>query len=217
MSYGMSLGAAEGFQRPVPPTNPLLPLPVSQNCNLARVSEWKIRVPKRRWEWTIWRKMWDELYLCRKLLWWLRWAIALEAVLWQSIMLNISWEWEIRFKKQKSEWKIVPHWVSFPTQIDQFWDTDLSTPHLHPSPLPSPELIEHLFRHQFLHHHEAMLLVVSPLLFSESTIIQGVLVAGRFWCCLGGCDGDVYLHLWWPGQRGGGGVTGHCSGDGDVM
>ena len=31
----------------------------------------------------------------------------------------------LRFKKQKSEWKIVHRWVSFPTQINQFWDTDL--------------------------------------------------------------------------------------------
>ena len=33
---------------------------VSQHCNLAWVSEWKIRAPKRRCDWKILRKMWDE-------------------------------------------------------------------------------------------------------------------------------------------------------------
>ena len=41
--------------------------PVSQNCNLAWVSEWKIRAPKRLWEWKIWRKICHELDLYRKL------------------------------------------------------------------------------------------------------------------------------------------------------
>ena len=49
--------------------------------------------------------------------------MALVVELWQSLMPNISWECEIHLEDQKWEWKIVHHWVSFPTQINQFWDT----------------------------------------------------------------------------------------------
>ena len=42
---------------------------------------------KRRWEWKMWRKMWDKLDWCRKL-WWFQWTMALVAVLWQSLMPN---------------------------------------------------------------------------------------------------------------------------------
>ena len=31
---------------------------------------------------------------------------------------------KLTLKNQKWEWKIIHHWVSFPTQIDKFWDTD---------------------------------------------------------------------------------------------
>ena len=30
---------------------------------------------------------------------------------------------KLTLKNQKWEWKIIHHWVSFPTQIDKFWDT----------------------------------------------------------------------------------------------
>ena len=39
---------------------------MSQNCNLAWVSEWKFQAPSRLCEWKIWRKIWHDLDLYRK-------------------------------------------------------------------------------------------------------------------------------------------------------